>query len=178
MALEELPLIVRKPIWNYVIVISGAAIGAACLLLLPDIYSDPRRFAVAFVLCMIAGCGLLILAQRKPDLVISADGMQALDWGEALVRWDEIDRAFVIRRKGIDYLCLALRDAGAFQTRSGHLTRLVMTATRAEGLGDLMFKPRPLRLDTPETLQLIELLVNWHKSASKPPASAVRYRTN
>lgn len=50
-------------------------------MLVPNIYSDPRRLYVAYLLCAIAAGGVAYLAQRKPDLVISMDGIQASAWG-------------------------------------------------------------------------------------------------
>lgn len=173
----ELPLIVRKPIWPAIVVVIAAILGGAYLVMLPDIYSHPLRFGCFFLLMMIVSGGVGILAQSKPDLEISADGIQAAEWGGAFVRWDEIDRAFVVSHKGVDYLCLALRRTEEFYARSGRLTKAMMTIARAENQGDLNFRPASLRVDTQETLQLLNLLASWHRAESKPSVSAVRYRT-
>jgi hypothetical protein len=119
---------------------------------------------------------LLFHFQRKPDLEISSDGIQASVWGDAHVRWDEIERVFVVSRQGIDFLCLTLRRPEDFRARGGSLVKLVMESNRQAGLGDLMFRPATLRLHTNEILKLIELMTDWHKSELKPRPSAVRYR--
>ncbi|MDP1579619.1 MAG: hypothetical protein Q8M02_05040 [Candidatus Didemnitutus sp.] len=129
-----------------------------------------------YALCLIAGAGLLLLALRKPDLVISADGIQALSWGEKFVRWEEIERVFLVQHKGVVHLCLKLRDADNFYARSKPLVKLAMTAARSISHGDLMFTPSSLRLNNKEVLHLISLLTTWHQSDFKPPPSAVRYR--
>lgn len=172
----ELPLIVRKPIWPTAIVVTVAAAGVAILWRGPSVYSDPLRFYAMYALSLIAGVGLMLLALRKPDLVISADGIQALSWGEQFVRWDEIDCVFLVKHKGVEHLCLKLRDADNFYARSKPLVRLAMTAARSISPGDLMFTPSSLRLDKKEVLNLISLLTTWHQSDIKPPPSAVRYR--
>lgn len=173
----ELPLLVRKPIWPVAAVVVAATAGAVYLVRIPNIYSDPLRFGGAFVLWAIVAGGAGHIVLRKPDLDISAEGITASEWGSAFVRWDEIDRAFVVSRKEGDYLCLTLLRPDDFCARSGSLVRLLVTASRTAELGDLNLKPSSLRLDTNETLRLLNQLASWHRSELKPPASAVRYRT-
>lgn len=173
----ELPLIVRRPIWPAVVVVIAAIFGAVYLVSLPKIYSDPLRFGCLLVLWVIVAGGVGIIAKRKPDLAISTDGIHASEWGDAFIPWGEIERAFVVRRKDGDYLCLALPRADEFCARGGPLVKLVVTASRRAGLGDLNLRPDSLGLDTAETLRLVNLLASWHRSELKPPASAVRYRT-
>lgn len=171
----ELPLVIRKSPWPFLVTILGAATGAVILFSLPDIYSDTLRFSLAYVLCAITAGSVVFLAQRKPDLVISADGIQAADWGHAMVRWDEIENVFVVSRKGIDFLCLTLLRVDDFRERGGPLAKFVTTLNRQAELGDLMFRPSSFRLNTNEVLQLIRVLTGWHKSEARPKPSAVRY---
>ncbi|MBX3737357.1 MAG: hypothetical protein KF715_11740 [Candidatus Didemnitutus sp.] len=173
----ELPLIVRKPIWPAAAVVVAATAGAVYLVRLPNIYSDPLRFGAVFVLWMIVSGGVGHIFQRKPALEISADGIAAAEWGSTFIRWEEIDRAFVVSRKEGDYLCLTLLRPDDYCARGGSLVRLLVTASRTAGLGDLYLRPSALRLDTNETLRLLNQLASWHRSELKPPASAVRYRT-
>lgn len=173
----ELPIIVRKPVWPAVVVVIAAILGGAYLVMLPDIYSHPLRFGCFLLLMMIVSGGVGIITNRRPDLAISTDGIQVAEWGGAFVRWDEIERAFAVSHKGIDYICLSLRRADDFYARSGRLTKAMMTIARAEHLGDLSFRPASLGVDTQETVQLLNLLASWHGSDLKPPVSAVRYRT-
>jgi len=156
----------------------AAAAGAIYLVRLPNIYSDPLRFGGVFVLWAIVAGGVGHIVQRKPDLEISADGIRTAEWGSAFVRWDEIERAFVVSRKEGDYLCLTLLRPDEFCARSGPLVRLVVTASQAAELGDLNLRPTALRLDTNETLQLFNQLASWHRSELKPSPSAVRYHTD
>lgn len=172
----ELPLIVRKSRWPIAISLIGSVTVALFLFWQPDIYSNPLQFGLAYVFCMIATGCVWILVDRKPDLVVSAEGIHAPHWGVAVVFWDELEDVFVESDSDGDYLCLSLRQPEKYRARSGRLAKIANTANRETGFGDLTIKPSTVGLDANDLLQLVRRQIVGSRSESKPLPSTWKYR--
>lgn len=156
--------------------LSGAVTVALFLFWQPGIYSNRLQFGLACVFCMIATGCVLILVEKKPNLVVSAEGIHAPHWGVAVVFWDEFEDVFVKSDSDGDYLCLSLRQPEKYRARSGRLAKIANTANRETGFGDLTIKSSTVGLEANELLQLVRRQIARSRSESKPLPSAVKYR--
>lgn len=172
----ELPLIVRKSRQPIIVSLVGSVAVAVFLFFQPDIWSHPLQFGLAFFFSMLAGGCLLILVERKPDLVVSADGIRATCWGTTTVGWDEIDEAFVQSVSGVDYLCFSLRQPEVSLARCHPLIRIASRGNREAGMGDLTLRLSDLGANCANLLQVARQRILLCRSGQVIRPSAVRYR--
>ena len=113
-----------------VVVLLGAVGVAVFLFWIPDIYSKSLQFGLACVFCFIAVTCLGILLEKKPDLEISTEGMQASHWNVAVIPWEEIEDVFVRTDSNGDHLCLSLSRPAEYHARAGRIAKIASIATR------------------------------------------------
>ena len=172
----ELPIVVRKSRRPVMLSFIGAVGVAVFLFWIPDIYSNSLQFGLACVFCFIAVTCLGILLEKKPDLEISTEGMQASHWNVAVIPWEEIEDVFVRTDSNGDHLCLSLSRPAEYHARAGRIAKIASIATREAGFGDLTIRPSTMDLDAHELLLLCRRQMALSKSRPKRPPSAVKYR--
>lgn len=175
----ELPLVVRKTKRPAVLsFIVAVGVAAAYFYWHPNLWSDRVAFGIACGLSFVAIVCLGILINPKPHLAITAEGIQALGWGDEEILWEDIAEVFVVSTPQADHLCLILGDSSAYRARKGRLAQLMMSATRESGFGDLAIIPSKLGLNASDLLQLIRQQLAAARSKPARAPSAVKYRTD
>ena len=172
----DLPLTARTSRLWVMVTLIGAAISAILLFQLPDLWSNRLQFGLAYFFCAIAGGGILFLSQKKPDLVVSTDGIYTSYWGITLVYWDDIETVFIQSNLTDQWICLSLTHPEKYLARCGPVARAVSLKNKSIGFGDLTIKPSAMGLEASGLLQLIQGQITLSRSLSKPAPSSVRYQ--
>jgi hypothetical protein len=118
---------------------------------------------------------LVVLANEKPYLVVDEAGICAAHWISETITWQDFEDVFVQTSSDGDYLCLTLRCPEEYLAAKKRLARLVHTANRQTGFGDLTIKPSAVSLDANELLQIVRRQIAKSRSEPKPPRSSVKY---
>jgi hypothetical protein len=172
----SLPVIVTKPLWRHMLPLTGSAalvgIGGYAL-------SEEKPWWIGWPVIVIFGGIVLFhlgrLMNSRPRLTISKDGICSEVWDSDMLPWDDFSGAFLNTADGIDNLCLTLREPEEYRRNANRFRRMIHTAARETGYGDLTVKLSGMGLDAAEVVALVRQQIDRAKTNPKQPDSSFRY---
>lgn len=114
-----------------------------------------------------AGVALWQIFQNRPRLVVSDAGLLDRTLGVGLIRWDDVEDAYVAHINPQPFICLRLRNPEAYLSGPHPARRSLSRASVAMGFTDLSLNLSGRHGADPEALEaLIHSQIHTRQSAS------------
>ena len=171
------PIIIKDSSWNQLIPFLGClAVIAACFQSIPKIENVPLLIEITILLFGgIAAHFLMKLVSKKSLLEIDEFGIWFSDWRIEIVRWKDIESAFIKSEGGKDYVCFTVCDRSELRRRFGAVDLSLYDATRLPGYGDLYLNATRLGVLAHDVVNYAQRQIA-KKSAKKTDQSLPTYQ--
>lgn len=142
------PIIIKDSRWNQLVPFLGClAVIWAGIQHISNLANPPLLLEITIlVFGGIAAHFLMKLLSRKRLLEIDDFGIWFSDWRIEIVRWKEIQGAFIKSENGKEYACFTVTDRSELRRRFGATDLSLYDATRVPGFGDLYLNATELGL--------------------------------
>lgn len=152
------PIVIRVSRWRYVLPLIGCAITVAVsIFMLTTRGSQGAVWAVGVIALFVGGELLRRLLDCPTRLIIDRSGIWYFDWQIDVVRWDELQCAFVRSEHDADFLCFVVRET--FRQRISPMRAATMGFAHATSFGDLHLNTTSLGISSEEVLAFAQAMI-------------------